>query len=314
MPEEPPVSPASSSAPNPEPAERLTPGRIVSRFLLIPILVITVCVGIFLMFALLSHEPAEPYDYLHEIKEHHGERRWEAALGLSRLFENPRWQAAYGLSKQIARDPGAAGRDDRLVREMITVFEEAEGQDPRIRRYLALALGRLGNSTASAALISGLEDEDATTQIYCMGALGTLGEQQAVEPVRMLLEHQDAGVRKMAAYTLGALGDKDTVEALVGALEDPVRDVGWNAAIALARLGDRRGVPMLLRMLEPGFLNSVEGMSDLQKQQASIEAIRALAELREPSSLETLRSLRSSARDLKVRQSAIEALETLETR
>lgn len=289
--------------------ERLTPVRLVSRFLLVPILVTAVCVAIFLMFGLLSYEPKDPFDYLREIKISSGERRWEAALGLSRILENPSWQAAFGLSKRIVQDP-AMGRDERLVREVIALFEEARGQDPRIRRYLALALGRLGNPLASDALLGALGDEDPETQIHVMWALGALRETRAVEPLTALLRHRDEGVRKMAAYTLGALGDARAAEPLARALEDPAVDVGWNAAIALSRLGDRRGVPVLLRLLDPATLAAEEAMSPQQRQDTAVEAIRALVSLREVSARPAIKSLRESSPDLKVRQTAIDALES----
>lgn len=292
--------------------ERLTPGRVVSRFLLVPILVTIVCVAVFLMFGLLSNEPADPYDYLQEIKQHSGERRWEAALGLSRMIENPRWQAAFGLSQQVARDPVALGQDERLVREIVTVFEEAKEDDPRTRQYLALVLGRLGNRIASEALLSALSDADSETQIHSMWALGALEEPQAIQPITVLLGDHDAGVRKMAAYTLGALGEIDATDALARALDDPVPDVSWNAAIALSRLGDLRGVPMLLRLLEGDFLDAIETMSEQQKEDVTVEAIRALASLREPSARPVLEAIRNSDRSLKIRQAAIEALAAYE--
>ncbi|MEE9229271.1 MAG: HEAT repeat domain-containing protein [Acidobacteriota bacterium] len=292
--------------------QRLTPGRIVSRFLLVPILVTIVCVAVFLMFGLLSNEPADPYDYLREIKQHSGGRRWEAALGLSRMIENPRWQAAFGLSQQVARDPLALGQDETLVREIVSIFEEARENDPRTRQYLALVMGRLGNRIASEALLSALSDEDSETQIHSMWALGALDEPQAVQPITVLLGHHDAGVRKMATYTLGALGQIEAADALVRALGDPVPDVSWNAAIALSRLGDSRGIPMLLRLLESEFLGSIEVMSEQQKEDVTVEAIRALASLREVSVRPILEAIRNSDRSLKIRQAAIEALAAYE--
>jgi hypothetical protein len=329
MPPETPAPTASAAPQGSEPSEKLTPARLVSRFLLVPILVTGVCVAVFLMFGLLSYEPKNPQQYLHEIKVRSGERRWEAAFGLAHLLEsrsgesrswvarllgtvleNPRWQAAAGLSTRIAMDP-AAGRDERLVREMISVFEEARGQDPRIRRYLALALGRLGNPLAAEALLGALSDEDPETQIHSMWALGALDEKRAVEPMIALLGHRDPGVRKMAAYTLGALTDARAAGPLARALEDSAPDVAWNAAIALAQLGDRRGVPVLLGLLEPGTFGAIQGMSDLQREQATLEAIRALARLRETGAAPALETLRGTSPDLKVRQAAIDALAEL---
>jgi HEAT repeat protein len=308
------AAPAGAFEPPDPPDEKLTPARLVSRFLLIPILVTVVCVAIFLAFGLLSYEPRTPAAYLQEIKAHSGERRWEAAFGLSRLLENPRWQAAFGFSKRIAGD-ATVGQDERLVRETAALFEEAKGQDPRIRRYLALALGRLGNPLAAESLLGGLDDEDPETQIHSMWALGALRERRAVPAlIQLLREHRDPGVRKMAAYTLGALGDPAATAPLAAALEDTAPDVGWNAAIALARLGDGRAAPVLLHLLDPAAFAPIAGMSEEQKRHTTIEAIRALAALEDPAARGTLEELRSSSPDLRVRQAAIEALQTLEAR
>jgi HEAT repeat protein len=307
-------TPAGAPAPAAEPQEKLTPARLVSRFLLVPILVTAVCVAIFLAFGLLSYEPRTPAAYLQEIKAHSGERRWEAAFGLSRLLENPRWQAAFGFSKRIASD-STLGQDERLVRETAALFEEAKGQDPRIRRYLALALGRMGNPLAAGPLLGGLDDEDPETQIHSMWALGALRDARAVPSlIRLLREHRDPGVRKMAAYTLGALGVPAAAAPLAAALEDAAPDVGWNAAIALARLGDARGTPVLLHLLDPATFAPHADMSEEQKRSTAIEAIRALAVLGDPAVRGPLEALRASSPDVRVRQAAIEALQALTSR
>ena len=66
-------------------------------------------------------------DYLTEIRTGGTNRRWPAAYELSRLMADPE-----------VRANRAARR-----RRSCEAFDEAKDDDPRVRRYLALAIGRL---------------------------------------------------------------------------------------------------------------------------------------------------------------------------
>ena len=55
-------------------------------------------------------------------------------------------------------------------------FEGAEADDPRVRRYLTLVLGRLGDPQAVPLLEGALADKDADTRLYAIWALGAVGD------------------------------------------------------------------------------------------------------------------------------------------
>ena len=67
------------------------------------------------------------------------------------MFGVKRWQAAFAFAGALepAKGQEAARRDPELVKETVALFEESKEDDPRVRRYLALALGRLRDPAAA---------------------------------------------------------------------------------------------------------------------------------------------------------------------
>jgi hypothetical protein len=132
---------------------------------------VAVCVGVFIVFGLIANEGKGARDYLDEIRSGSANRRWHAAFELSKLL-------------QAGKDRALA--DPRFVPEVLDVYKNAAHDDPRVRRYLTLALGRLHDARATAVLaeVAGGEGagSDGETQIYAVlalshrgsGALGTL--------------------------------------------------------------------------------------------------------------------------------------------
>jgi hypothetical protein len=188
-------------------------------------------------FGLLSFDARSPGDLLEEIRNSRGERRAMAAFELSRLekFDFP--------------DGGRSSFATQAAR----TFEEESGGDPRIRRALALTLGRVGDPLATPGLVRALDDPDIETQLYGIWALGAIGSPGAADAILPRLHHEDPAIRKIAAFALGQIGDSKAVPALRVSMQDSTPDVVWNSAIALARLGDGSSLPILLPLLlSPG--------------------------------------------------------------
>jgi HEAT repeat protein len=275
------------------PTKAKAPFLVVMQFFLIPLGVVAACVAVFVLFGLIASDDKSPRAHLDDIT--------------GRDF-NRRWQAAFELSKLVARDPEAVRNDEALVAQLTDVFETAKNDpDPRVRRYLALTLGRIGHPRARPALIAALGDADPETALYAAWAVGAVGGSEGVPALAGALGHEDPGVRKMAAYALGALGDASAADALAERLEDEAQDVQWNAAASLALLGDARGVPVLHRMLDAEYLGRVPGITPQQKIEARVSALRALGALRHGPSLALVRALRAGDESLAVRNAAAEA-------
>ncbi|HEY7817816.1 MAG TPA: HEAT repeat domain-containing protein, partial [Vicinamibacteria bacterium] len=220
---------------------------------------------------------------------------------------NRRWQAAFELSKIINMD-SEKRRMEGLVPEMIAAFEEAVDDDPRVRHYLALTLGHLGDRAASPTLIAALDDRDSTTRLYASWALGNLADPAAVEPILERFHDEDPGVRKMAVYAAGTLGDERAVPRLQVALGDSDRDVSWNAAVALAQLGDSSGESQLLLMLDREYLDSLTEIDEARKLLAMQSAIQASALVESEALNERLREIASNDPNLAMRKLALAAL------
>ncbi|HEY7820735.1 MAG TPA: HEAT repeat domain-containing protein [Vicinamibacteria bacterium] len=267
--------------------------RTLVQFFLVPAVVVAACVSVFLFFAWLVSDEKTGVDYLQEIRMGSASRRW---------------QAAFELSKRISMDTEKSRREG-LVPEMIAAFESAGEDDPRVRHYLALSLGHLGDPSAAPILIRALEDPDSTTRLYASWALGNFGDRSAVEPLIAKFGDPDPGVRKMAVYAAGALKDERARSGLRVALGDPDRDVSWNAAVALAQLGDASGESQLLLMLDREFLDGLTDIDEARKLLAMQSAIQASALLASAPLDERLSEIAGSDPNLSIRKLAIHALE-----
>jgi len=288
MNDEPYVKPAPDAVP-----EDVSFGRTLVQFFLVPAVVVAASVGVFFFFAWLVSDEKTGVDYLREIQTGSANRRWQAAFELSKIIN---------MDSEKRRMEG-------LVPEMIDAFEGALDDDPRVRHYLALCLGHLGDRTASPTLIAALEDNDATTRLYAAWGLGNLGDPRGVEPLLEKFDDVDPGVRKMAVYATGALGDPRAVPGLQVALGDPDRDVSWNAAVALAQLGDASGESQLLLMLDREYLDGLSEIDDARKLLAMESAIKASGLVKTEALEARLREIASSHPNLALRKLALGALD-----
>lgn len=267
-----------------------SPRTILMQFVVFPLGIVVVAVGIFLLFGRLASEEHAIPDYLNDIRS-----------GSS----HERWQAAYQLSKSLKR--GEAKKYPDLEPQVASIYVAAKQDDPRIRRYLSMVLGNLGDKRATPLLIDALSEKDVETRIYALLALGELRDPAAVPAMIKATSDDDKDVRKTAFYTLGAMGDPRAVPALASALQDPTADVRYNAAVALSRFGDKRAIGVLREMLDRSRLRNVAGMREDQQEDAMIVAIGAYARLAGADARADLEPLTHDP-SLRVQEAAKEAL------
>ncbi len=271
--------------------------RELSQFFIVPSLIVLLCVGVFLMFGLLTTEDKTAREFLQEIRTGRGNERWLAAFELSRL---------------ISQRPELGG-DDRLVGEIIGIIKDEGAGDPQVRKYLVIALEHLGNEAAGPAILDLLDDGEAEVRLHAARALSALDPiPGAVGPLSRLLDDEDTAIRKVAVYALGQTRDPRAIQVLIPKLDDPVEDIRWNAALALAVLGDGSGRPVIVEMLDRRHLDGIAGITEEQKVNALVNGVQAVYLMRETSLVETLRELSRGDPSLKVREIAIKALKELE--
>ena len=274
------------------------------QFFLIPLAVIGVTALVYVGFRSLLVEDRSAQQYLMEIRTGGSTRRWPAAYELSRLMSDPKVRA-----------------DRSLGPALVKAFEESTGDAP-VRRYLALAIGRLDPPLppdAVAGLTRALDDPDSETRISVIWALGSSGDPAVVARLLPLYAAPtaDAGIRKMVVYALGALPGDAQAATLRTALEDAAPDVRWNAAVALARHGSHEGVPVLRQMLDRAYVEQVVTRDVRQDDDQDpiadvmISGLRAAATLKDESLKPSVTTLSRQDRSSKVRQAALEALKVM---
>jgi HEAT repeat protein len=273
------------------------------QFFLIPLAVVGVTVLLYVGFRTLVADDRDPQQYLAEIRYGGWYRQWPAAYELSQLMSDPKVRG-----------------DRALGPELVKAFDEAKDSDPRVRRYLALAIGRLDPPLppdAVAILTQSLDDQDSEARISAIWALGSSGDPSVVPRLQPLYASSDPGIRKMVVYALGALPGETQVDTLRTALEDSAADVRWNAAVALARHGRSEGVPVLRQMLDRSYVEQVvkrevDQSGDLDPiADVMISGLRAAAVLKDTTLRSSIEGLSQQDRSLRVRQAALEALKAI---
>jgi len=286
---------------NDQPSGGRSVPALAIQFFLIPLAVVVAVVLVYGGFRWLLNDERTPQEYLSDIRVGGRERRWPAAFELSRLMADPEVQAS----------------EPSLGPALVRAFVESENDDPRVRRYLAMAVGQLTvpPEDAGARLVDALNDPETETRISVIWALGSLGDSSVVPELAKMYTSDDAGVRKMTVYALGALPGDEQIATLRTALNDSVPDVQWNAAVALARHGNAQGVGILGRMLDRDYVERVaEPAMDAGNDEVDrvgeimITGLNAVAALNADSFRDLVVQLSRQDESLRVRQAAIEAL------
>ena len=292
------------------------------QFFLIPLAVVAVIAVVYLGFRSMVTDTRGPRDYLAEVQNGGTERRWPAAYELSRLMDDPQVRA-----------------DRSLAPALVKAFEQAKDDDPRIRRYLALAIGRLDPPLPAEAIdalsrsldepdrvvtqdwisrLTGWSDSDlGEVRISTIWALGASGDPRVATRLLPLSQSPDAGIRKMVVYALGALPGDAQVDTLRAALQDTAPDVRWNAAVGLARHGDRQGAGVIRQMIDRAYVEHIVTREVRQDQDLDpiadvmISGLRAAAVLKDSTMRDSIAALSQQDRSMKVRQAALEALKVI---
>jgi HEAT repeat protein len=273
--------------------EKRPTSLLIAQFFLFPLIIIAICVGIFLLFGYLTYEQKTPQEYLSEVR-----------TGSELCC---RWQSAYELSNIISSRKERL-RDTDFVNDLIKVYQTSRNADPRVRRYLALTMGHLGDPRAVPALIEGLSDTDSENQMNNLLALGTIADKSATPAVVQQLSSSNPAVRKMAAFVLSAIKDPAASHDLKIALNDTNDEVRWYAAIALAQINDSAGTDVLMKLIDHAYVDQLQGFAPDQKSQLMINAVRCLGLLKFEPAKDRILALSQTDSDLAVRDASLEAL------
>jgi HEAT repeat protein len=275
-----------------------SPIRVALGFFILPMLLVVGAVGVFLLFGLIAHEDKSVDEYLAEV----------TGGGI-----NEPWQGAFGLANKLAQDESLQG-DPEVARLIANALEHPNAEDPQVRTFLLLALGRVGDPDSIPLLVGYLDDPDADVRLKTLWSIGNIGAPAAASTTPDVVDRltdEDSGVRGYSAYVLGTLDDERAVAPLEVALNDSVGQVRFNAAVALARLGSDAGMEELRRMIDREYLAGRGELNPQQQQDAMVAAIQAFALLHAESMQDELTDILNDDPDARVRDAARAALASM---
>ncbi len=159
------------------------------------------------------------------------------------------------------------------MRDIPTLLADLTSGDDSLAETSALELAALGEE-ALPPLISLLDSAEGDHRWWAVRALAQC-DNPPLEAFLRGLEDASGEVRQCAALALASHPDPQAVTALIRALSDPDRMTANLAANALIAIG-AEAVPGLIETVHNG------------RQAARLEALRALAEIRDPRAIPTL--------------------------
>jgi HEAT repeat protein len=101
-----------------------------------------------------------------------------------------------------------------------TVIEQLKTDDDAARLAAVVALGRLGDTRATAALTNALDDERAVA-VAAADALASIGDPRAFEPLLARVGHPNVTVRQAVIAALNSIGHPEMQERIAPLLHSP---------------------------------------------------------------------------------------------
>ena len=142
-------------------------------FFLIPLMITIFGVLFFFLFKMLTYEKQDPYHLLNNISSGSLTKRWQSAYELSNLM----------------RDTTKVPKDQLFSSQMITMYQKAIHDDPRIRTYLALAMGQTQNNVFCEYLEAGISDQILENKIAAIKSVGMIGCDQCVDKLNNIINN-----------------------------------------------------------------------------------------------------------------------------
>ena len=263
-------------------------------FFLIPLIITIFGVMFFFMFKVLTYETSAPEDYLTDIQIGSATKRWQAAFELSKLLSNPE----------------IVPTDEGFKNKMISIYEHSIHDNPMVRTYMALAMGRTGQQEYGPTLMNGMNDKDKGSRLAAIKALGLLAYVPAVNGIQEFADEKYSNAERLAAtIALGNMGDKSLIPILQKLLDDEEPNIRWDAAIALAKLEDSSGVEVIVNLLDRSYFEYFTEVDEEEEVQAILVAIQVSSQF--PSNLFVTNLLKLAAFDknMQIRDLAIKTLD-----
>ena len=265
-------------------------------FFLLPLMITVIGVLFFMVVRFVTFESGNPQEYLTQIK-----------IGSA----SKRWQSAYELSK-ILSDPDMVPLSNQFKNSIISTFEHSLHDDPKVRMYLALAMGRTGDKIYGEPLMEALDGNNIEILTAVVQALGLIQYGPAVSRLSdMAVKSDYQAVRLASAISLGQIGDEKSFPLLKKLLDDDEANIRWDAAIALAKMGNRSGASIINSLMNRSYYKNFKEIDSWETEKAILVAIKVVNQLGGEEFRLNLQTLAEEDPNMDIRNAALNTLESI---
>lgn len=164
------------------------------------------------------------------------------------------WLNRSGVDRALTRLMGRVDLRDEIIEALVLhgsatvelLIGQLKSEDLEVRRSAVVALGRIGDSTATPALIESLNDESLAIDVA--NALGQIGDARAVDGLLNQIGNADASVRQAAVSALNSLSVPTMSERIIPLLRDPDPNVRESAVKIAGYFGYPESADALLEL------------------------------------------------------------------
>src|SRR6185369_1520214 len=136
------------------------------------------------------------------------------------------WLKGAGVDRALTRLMGRADLRDEIIEALVRhgsatadlLISQLQAEDLEVRRSAVVALGRIGDASATPALVNTLSDKSLT--IDAAHALGEIGDPQAVDGLLNLLGDEDSSIRQAAVAALNSIIPPSMSQRIIPLLHD----------------------------------------------------------------------------------------------
>jgi HEAT repeat protein len=146
------------------------------------------------------------------------------------------WLKRAGVDRALTRFMGRVDLRDEIIEALVRhgaatlelLMTQLNAEDLEVRRSAVLALGRIGDSSVTPALVNTLSDE--ALAIDAANALAQIGDARAADGLLNLIGNDDASIRQAAVSALNSLPLPSMSERIIPLLSDSDPNVRESAA------------------------------------------------------------------------------------
>jgi HEAT repeat protein len=164
------------------------------------------------------------------------------------------WLKRPGVDRALTRLMGRADLRDDIVEALVRhgsttvdlLIAQLSSEDLEVRRSAVVALGRIGDASATLALVDTLSDESLA--IDAANALGQIGDPAAADGLLSLIGNSDASLRQAAISALNSLAVPSIAQRVIPLLHDADPNVRESAVKIAGYFGHPEATGELLKL------------------------------------------------------------------